>query len=556
MNKSVDRSQDKVPNRNDARRPVKYFLPGQLLLHVEHPETINSEALLKATTDFFSKEKGGAEWQKRIKPLQPASIITFPRRTDREFAFSLIVAELTVDRKDDRELVQLSNQLNRQLRENPLNIQGDINLRVASPNWLAGGAPAQSGTGGPGGWPTEADPRLPEEWQFQFQDQKGALAPLSSAKAQGKGVHVAILDTAPTQHARDAAYEEWRWQHSLIESLLGPQSPLTVYPASAADLDQTHDYDLFGHRYLMRDHGLFIAGIIHTIAPRAMLHLYEVLNPYGVGSLETIARGLLRILQNPDMQGHPLIVNCSLMLGMPVKKGGGFDWEFDPAFPIDFRDPVLLDQMTISTREVFDLLAKRENTVVVAAAGNDAHYDKNNNLIRPDARYPAAFDTVFGVGALPKRSGLSTSQYLAASYSNLSDEPPKGSYITLGGEPGAGQGVLGVYIGEFPDYQEPPGCVGLLFPIAKKQQPGHIPADPASISLKRIRYKPNSTGWAWWAGTSFATPIISGILAANHSQPGLLATNLDMGSAEAVLGNLRQPNPTNESEKVILVRQG
>jgi hypothetical protein len=45
--------------------------------------------------------------------------------------------------------------------------------------------------------------------------------------------------------------------------------------------------------YRMTDHGLFVAGIIHTIAPQAELHLIEVLNPYGVGDLESITRAYI-----------------------------------------------------------------------------------------------------------------------------------------------------------------------------------------------------------------------------------------------------------------------
>ena len=50
--------------------------------------------------------------------------------------------------------------------------------------------------------------------------------------------------------------------------------------------------------------------------------------------------------------------------------------------------------------------------------------------------------------------------------------------MTLGGEPGEEQGVLGLYLGEFPGGE------------------------------------PNCTRWAWWAGTSFATPILTGAIAA------------------------------------------
>jgi len=69
-------------------------------------------------------------------------------------------------------------------------------------------------------------------------------------------------------------------------------------------------------------------------------------------------------------------------------------------------------------------------------------------------------------------------------FSNLSDIPEIRGIATLGGEEGEGKGILGLYIGEFPD-----GCR-------------------------------NESKWAWWAGTSFATPILTGTLASILSRPG------------------------------------
>ena len=115
---------------------------------------------------------------------------------------------------------------------------------------------------------------------------------------------------------------------------------------------------------------------------------------------------------------------------------------------------------------------------------------------RPAARFPAAFTNVIGVGAMP-RQDLGGVPQEAASYSNLSDDTPAIGYITLGGEPGVDQGILGVFISQFPEY-----C-------------GPLPLNFASIQPDFIRYRSNKNGWAWWAGTSFATPIITGLLAAN-----------------------------------------
>ncbi len=71
----------------------------------------------------------------------------------------------------------------------------------------------------------------------------------------------------------------------------------------------TSGYGVAGHEYWMYDHGLFVAGIIHTIAREAQLHLIEVLNWFGVGTLETIARGLEFARVSRKNTYTPLIVN-------------------------------------------------------------------------------------------------------------------------------------------------------------------------------------------------------------------------------------------------------
>jgi subtilisin family serine protease len=112
---------------------------------------------------------------------------------------------------------------------------------------------------------------------------------------------------------------------------------------------------------------------------------------------------------------------------------------------------------------------------VIAAAGND---HRPGQSVAPQARVPAAFDSVQGVGALPKALPRKNGKLKKASYSNQADKPRKIGITTLGGEEGEGQGVLGLYLGEFP-------CG-----------------------------EPNCTKWAWWAGTSFATPVVTGVTVA------------------------------------------
>jgi len=275
----------------------------------------------------------------------------------------------------------------------------------------------------------------------------------------------------------------------------------------------------------MPDHGLFIAGIIRSLAPQATLHLYEVLNEHGIGDLETIAQALLRI--HNDKTLRPLILNCSFHMGVP---GNGHK---DADFPEDWRNDPLLQYMGRSLPEIFQALTD-EDVVVVAAAGNDAMHNNKQPGTRPDARYPANDPNVIGVGALKPGGNV------PASYSNKCDQPLDHGYMTLGGEVDLGNGirsdignsVLGVYIGGLPNYNA--------------NAHDHIGG-----------YTNSSTGWAWWAGTSFAAAIISGTLAMRWGQPPQ-PTTLTASDAKDALA-LEATNAglnTVDNEHVIFVRQG
>jgi hypothetical protein len=402
--------------------------------------------------------------------------------------FTLIFADVKDEEDpakhvDDPDLVELIIRLHENKDNQPLRQEG-ISLQLVSPSWLTGAGSETSGTGGPGGRPVPfkgATDTAP--YEFQLPD---AIEPLCPPKAErGKGVKVAILDTAPCLHDLAAAYERYqkvnpqnrRNRHPLIESLLKPNGPLHVHPASYDDLLRMRSVHLEKHNYKMTDHGLFVAGIIHTIAPSAEIHLYEVLNPDGVGDLESIAMGLWNVAEEQYrlMQGglaRQLVVNCSLVLNIPLEDTHPHE-DFDPRL---FSVPQWPECQGWPVERICDLLYALGSRVV-AAAGNDRE-DTN----RPHARYPAALNSALGVGALPKLDGSSrTGRLPTASYSNLSDRPEYIGVTTLGGEPDEGAGVLGLYLGKFPS------------PYATRR---------------------NTKDWAWWCGTSFATPIISGVTAA------------------------------------------
>ncbi len=362
------------------------------------------------------------------------------------------------------------------------------------------------------------------------------VMPGFSPASGGDGVHVAIIDTMPCLTDLKRAYKKWGGKNGLMTTLLAPGGPIKLYPAGDAHLLEAVDYHLNEHEYPMPDHGLFVAGIIHSIAPKATIHLIEGLNSYGVGTLESFANGI-QIAQSialkqslgdvivedmgpattiasaataapftPDAGNAtqvrpdrfaastgavrlepdylPMVLNCSFVFNLP------------PAGTSE-----LLDRASVFLPFIWDSLNIRDDMLITGAAGNDARGEPITS--RPNERYPAAFTSVVGVGALDA-SGNPTL------YSDLANVAGKDNFATFGGSATLGtapgdpnvtdpsQGILGVYTGsKYPDGT------------------------------------PNPDGWARWAGTSFATPIISGALALALS-PTAAAPNLGGGGTIAL----------------------
>ncbi|CAA9220236.1 MAG: hypothetical protein AVDCRST_MAG93-408, partial [uncultured Chloroflexia bacterium] len=455
-------------------------------------------------------------------------------------AISLVFADMPFKRRrSDKELIALVDDVNRQL-EDP-DDDGEVVLQAIVPSWFCNATPKVIGTGGPGARPVAAPP-LDEEWWSSSVDNPHApfgfhsatLTQLDDRQSGRRHVEVAILDTAPSEEQLAAAYAMWGKQHPLLRSLLhsndnGERRLRATYAAdflAGTGISLPHDTGIRGHEYTMEDHGLFAAGIIHSLAPEADLHLVEVLSQFGVGSLETIARGVETALERRRDPNGALVINCSFMLSLPRPKRADRSGHPAPNFPWVFDDDSpLLRAWALPLRLVCER-AISAGAIVTAAAGNDAELTTDRSGLRPPARYPAAFRSVMGVGAL-------TTDGAPAGYSNFSDEPTSKGLVTFGGDvsvsapevsdplpltANADYGVLGVYTGELPN------------PTAML---------PARRTGKYPRPLPNHSGWARWAGTSFATPVISGALARAIGQ-GTPATQAEqtLRDAEAAVSSL------------------
>jgi hypothetical protein len=505
-----------------------YFLPGRIVLWVEHPESLDASTLAELIAGSQRLRNFGID---PIGGMDEIKVTTFPT-ADAGIRTAVSMVKVAVPDDDIATLIgKVATNTGREtVPISPPGATTLIQLRAVAPSLIMTATPHGLVHGGPGSKPEPAPRPAAGEWAFTFENDE-LTGPENEA---GQGVVVAILDTCPSVHDLALAYHRWADpgnavdppKHALVDRLLNPQKRrLTPHPASFDDLSPLVPFSPADHGYPMTDHGLFVAGIINTIAPQASLHLYEVLGEYGVGSIETIAQGMLealklcRQLRANDFNGK-FLVNCSFMLNLPE------DGQPAESFPAGLMDPSLQVYMRTPLVQIIQML-QAEGITIVAAAGNEAQGGP-----RPPARYPAAFVGVIGVGALPR---MPVGGNVAAAYSNLSEQPPFSGFVTLGGGPAPNQGILGVYLG----------------PI-----PGAVP--PRGFHPQLLE---NETGWAFWSGTSFATPIVTGMLARTRGTGAgqvLLNQNNGVmaGDREELARKAGARVTLDANEHVLVVRQG
>jgi hypothetical protein len=382
------------------------------------------------------------------------------------------------------------------------------------PHWL-GSAQQDYSDGSPATLPRPVRPRRSTaRWRYRYTALDAGLdfRPRLSRGRRLLPVPVLILDTPPDwprawRQAR--RFADRNAQLPELLDFLGDTSlpgwhtdALAALDSTGLRLARTADGRPRGHD--VSDHALFIAGLIHDLAPTSRIQLRPVLNRFGVGDLHL----LLQVLQDVTVTKpaeQPLVINMSVGF-MPKLEylpwlWYGVDRPNDPDFVPDvpIRDEPRDQAWLLSNRaEVartrallhggLDQLGGyllANNCFGVAAAGNDSlrRVESGHPRFGPD--YPARDEAVLGVAATTRAAAT------AAAYSNLGDELEAGDHIaTFGGGVRAAddtprEGVIGVF--SAPNFPRATG-------------------DPAG-GLR------NDTGWAEWSGTSFATAIAAGLVA-------------------------------------------
>ena len=354
----------------------------------------------------------------------------------------------------------------------------EIALSSAMPNWVLSNASSGSGVphGGPGTLPEAAEVG---DWPITVPEAGAWPPPSMSAPLSAIGPHeqvvVAVLDSLPRLSAENVA------RNPLVKAMLGldPAAPpiLSEWQFTEPPVDLAP-----GQSSADMDHGIFVASVIHRIAPHAHIRLIQTLNAQGFGRTDLLLGALDSCLALAQ-SGQRVVVNLSLYLLIPPEDEIWFDW-FAPDPPPAAGAAAKALEPLVSAVETRILLLLDAGAVVVAAAGNDAF----TYGYAPQPRIPADYEDVLCVAATDREGGR-------AGYSNHADIPLTGNCVATWGGQGVelnGQTVV------------PPG---------PEPRDGMVGAAVEPTIVTPYGTVPNTTGWVYWSGTSFATPIISAIAA-------------------------------------------
>lgn len=384
----------------------------------------------------------------------------------------------------DGHVKQAADTINR--RVDQLKHPDGVNLLSATPNWLIRSAPFAP-IDGPATLPAAAPAG---RWSFTVPD--GGSWPPADVAEQGQNsastrgmagapdprIVVAVLDTWPGEQRLEDAPASYPDNTLVIElaDLARRELLVNVEPCTPPD-DVPERLS-----HAAADHGLFLAGIIHSVAPHAELHLLHVLNDNGHGRADLMLEGLDYCL-GLARSGRRVVVNLSLDVMIP-RANELPDYWFGPSDGASTSQPdeqdSILEMLDRGSRWRIERLLDA-GAVVIAAAGNDSL----GRFPRLPPSAPATYPGTLCVVATDRAGKI-------ASYSNGPNTLPGGSSIATFG----GQGVA--------------SASGAVVPAGADPRDGVV---GAYIWPGVLKGGSNRSGWVYWSGTSFATAVISGVAA-------------------------------------------
>ncbi len=383
-------------------------------------------------------------------------------------------------------------------------LRAEVPSVIWQPNWLIGASGNGVGGGGSGAGPG-ARPIPLKAGEVRWR--RAVLDPLRERARGGGKVRLIFLDTWNS----DLGETERHLASLPLYRLLNNHFRDADVPATVQAM-RNDDPDPFP----MPDHGLFAAYLAGEVIGRERLQLHDsvlgtfapeevellaqsageggvsleavrVLNEFGGGDVLRLIAALHEIADSVQ-PGERVIVNMSLVLNIPDNQDKLPEvYQIPRAVREHFEgrwpwQPYRSDRLD---RGLYDAIQRLRNqgVLLVAAAGNNSQ----GEALRLDARFPAAYDEVLGVTA------ATVSGEQEAWYAN---RVQAGGVALFAGD--VREGVVDGESKMVLDERYP-----LVGPFSNSAVPTlGVSSDP-----------PNESGWVAWAGTSFATPLASGLAA-------------------------------------------
>ncbi len=343
---------------------------------------------------------------------------------------------------------------------------GQAGQIAKDPNWLTGhpfeaegspfeaeGSPfeAEGSSSGPLSGLAQAEFFM-KQWAFRNIE-------LGSPQFTGQGVRVGIFDTSPYQGvAPDTATVKSvvlaQTPADLALNVLHPTPSATLAPASGPAID-------------VRNHGYYIAGLVHALAPGSDIRLVRVLGNDNRGDLFTLLKAVFNFLKEAvnDQANPPAGLVINLSLGVRVA-------------PDEARFGL---PGAIVALQYMQNAARCLGAVTAAAAGNNS---APNPALPEPANLPARWVSGMGVAA-------STIENRRACFSN------QGHIAAPGGD--------GRAIGKDGD--------GECKPRTTDCQDADCPAAVVGPVILPPYTDENKTAYLFWSGSSFSAPLVSGLAA-------------------------------------------
>lgn len=304
---------------------------------------------------------------------------------------------------------------------------------------------------------------------------------MEASQLPGHGIRIGVFDTSP-------------FGNGTAPSGSSRPTPPPEFPAQPTDLELNNVTDSLT-RPLRRqnndldysDHGLFVAGLIHAMAPGSEIHWFRVLNDEGCGDLFTLNGAIIDFIEqmsssekieSSDLRN--VVINLSLGVHRPdamnqIKNN-------NTSHPVNWDR---LRNSRLASLQTALGEANRLGAIIVAASGNDSA----QTIASP--QIPARYDVVIGVAASNLQSNRSC-------YSN------RGDLAAPGGDGGQDPAGSDSCIARADTWATPPG----------PNDEQTTCSDMANCAFGLISLSQSLTGgpgYIYWAGSSFSTPLVTGL---------------------------------------------